>query len=115
MKFSDYEKAIEPTVVYKNIDLRIPSLQGLTYVTLGLNSEVGEIAGKAQKLIRDSNGILTHKIKRKILLECGDALWFLARTAHEIGYTMQDVAEANLDKVLSRLDRGVLGGEGDNR
>ncbi len=35
--------------------------------------------------------------------------------ATDIGITLEDVAEANIEKLQSRKQRGVLDGSGDNR
>ena len=47
--------------------------------------------------------------------ELGDVLWYLTRSANELGYSLVDVAEINLIKLTSRKERGVLQGSGDER
>ena len=47
--------------------------------------------------------------------ELGDVLWYVAQLATELGLDLDDVAEANLEKLLSRQRRGVLSGSGDDR
>ena len=42
-------------------------------------------------------------------------LWYLTQICTNLGLSPEEVAEANLDKLFSRLDRGVIQGEGDNR
>jgi len=37
------------------------------------------------------------------------------RRAQELGFTLGEIAQENLDKLASRKARGVLGGSGDNR
>jgi hypothetical protein len=42
-------------------------------------------------------------------------MWFVAQTCTELGVTMEEVAQANLDKLASRKERGVLNGSGGDR
>jgi len=42
-------------------------------------------------------------------------LWYVAQVATEAGLELEDIAQANLDKLLSRQQRGVLSGSGDQR
>jgi hypothetical protein len=42
-------------------------------------------------------------------------LWYVAQVATEAGLELEEVAQANLDKLLSRQQRGVLSGSGDVR
>ena len=50
-----------------------------------------------------------------MVAECGDVLWYLTRLIDELGYSVSEVAQANVDKLLDRKERGVIGGSGDNR
>jgi NTP pyrophosphatase (non-canonical NTP hydrolase) len=47
--------------------------------------------------------------------ELGDVLWFIAELSTHLGFTLQDVAELNLQKLADRQQRNALKGEGDNR
>ncbi len=42
-------------------------------------------------------------------------LWYLTQICTNLGLTLEEVAEANLDKLFSRQARGVIGGDGDKR
>ena len=42
-------------------------------------------------------------------------LWYVAQVATEAGLDLEEIAQANLDKLLSRQQRGVLSGSGDPR
>lgn len=50
-----------------------------------------------------------------ILKELGDTLWYAAALASELGVSLSDVAQDNLNKLRSRRDRNVLHGSGDER
>lgn len=49
------------------------------------------------------------------MAEAGDILWQLAGLCKVMGWRLEDVAKANLEKLASRKQRGVIDGEGDNR
>lgn len=81
----------------------------------GLVGESGEVAEKFKKLIRDKKGVVSESDKAEILKELGDILWYVNSVSHLLGSDLEEVAARNLDKVLSRKDRGVTQGSGDNR
>ncbi|MCA9335000.1 nucleoside triphosphate pyrophosphohydrolase family protein [Candidatus Saccharibacteria bacterium] len=82
---------------------------------LGLSDESGEVLGKFKKLLRDKQGVLEDNDKKEIMKELGDVLWYVNSVAHLLGYTLDDVAQSNIDKLASRKERGTLQGSGDNR
>lgn len=91
-------------------------LLDLAYVSLGLTGEAGEVAGKVKKLIRGDTGFeINENSKIEIGKEVGDVLWYVANTAKELEIPMSKIADDNLKKLLSRKERGVLKGSGDNR
>lgn len=85
------------------------------YPTLGLAGESGEVAEKIKKVIRDKNGVADEETKEMIKKELGDVLWYVAQLATELGLSLDEIAENNITKLASRLERGVLQGSGDNR
>ncbi|MEX1317111.1 MAG: nucleoside triphosphate pyrophosphohydrolase family protein [Synechococcaceae cyanobacterium] len=85
------------------------------YPTLGLCGEAGEVADKVKKVIRDRGGAFSPDVTRALELELGDVLWYVAQLATELGLDLEQVAQANLDKLASRAARDVIGGEGDQR
>jgi len=82
---------------------------------LGLVGESGEVAEKFKKIVRDKNGTLTAEDKAEVIKELGDILWYVNCVAHLLGSDIETVAANNLEKVLSRKERGVTKGSGDNR
>jgi hypothetical protein len=42
-------------------------------------------------------------------------LWYVAQLASELGLDLDEVAQGNIDKLLSRQRRGVISGSGDER
>jgi len=87
----------------------------LVYPTLGLTNEAGEVAGKVKKILRDKGGIISPADREALKYELGDVLWYLAQIATELDLDLQEIASANLEKLFSRLERGVIRGEGDQR
>lgn len=108
MDFEDYHTQATKTVIYSDADVII-------YPALGLVSEAGEIAGKIKKILRDSNGQFLPEHREALADEAGDCLWYLDTFCTDLGFTLESVAQRNLNKLNSRLSRGVLGGSGDNR
>ncbi len=59
------------------------------------------------------------RIKEELLqhlkLEAGDILWQLSGLCSTFGWSLQDIAQMNLDKLASRQQRGKIIGDGDDR
>ncbi len=109
MLLSDYQRRSRATAVYPDAG------SNLTYPALGLCGEAGEAAEKIKKAIRDDGGELTPERRDALAGELGDVLWYLAQLATEAGLELDEIAESNLAKLLSRRDRAVLHGSGDYR
>jgi NTP pyrophosphatase (non-canonical NTP hydrolase) len=80
------------------------------YPTLGLCGEAGEVAEKVKKQVRD--GVFN---RHEVAKELGDVLWYLANISNDIGYSLKEIANMNVDKLRSRKERDVIKGSGDNR
>lgn len=118
MELNDYQTAIEKFDVFKQSQEK-PELTRLDYAfldkVLGLTGEAGEVADKVKKLLRDQNGRISEADKVALNKELGDLLWYLATTARYLGLTLEEVATTNLQKLDSRLRRGKISGQGDDR
>lgn len=87
----------------------------LLHLVLGLVGESGEIAEKFKKWIRDHDSDESRIDRADITKELGDVLWYVAVLADYLDLSLDDIATANLAKLASRQDRGMLKGSGDNR
>jgi NTP pyrophosphatase (non-canonical NTP hydrolase) len=87
----------------------------IVYPTLGLVNEAGELAGKVKKIFRDKEGKISEEDRQALKYELGDVLWYMAQIATELDISLEEVAQANLEKLFSRLERGKIKGEGDYR
>jgi NTP pyrophosphatase (non-canonical NTP hydrolase) len=85
------------------------------YPTLGLCGEAGEVADKVKKVLRDQGGEFSAEVIAALQLELGDVLWYVAQLATELGLELDQVAQANLEKLASRSARNVISGSGDSR
>lgn len=106
MNFNDYQDQASKTAIYKH---------EIIYPALGLANEAGEVLGKIKKVLRDSDGDFTHEKREEIGDEIGDVLWYIAALSRDLGLSLDNLAQRNLNKLNSRLTRGVLGGSGDKR
>jgi NTP pyrophosphatase (non-canonical NTP hydrolase) len=109
MDFSEYQTLSRRTATYPHAGA------DMTYPALGLCGEAGEVAEKVKKTIRDDGGVLTAERREALARELGDVLWYTAQLATEAGLELDRIATDNLEKLLSRQQRGVLRGSGDDR
>ena len=109
MRFKEYQKESRKTALYPKIG------EHFVYPTLGLVGESGEVAEKVKKIFRDKKAKVDEETKRMLEKELGDVLWYLAQVATEFELSLEDVAKNNLEKLKSRMKRGKLHGDGDNR
>ncbi len=108
MTLEEYQEKAKATALY-------PGAYRLLYPILGLAGEAGEMANKYKKVLRDQDGVLGPEAKEALVQELGDVLWYLAQVATDLGVSLEEVAQKNLEKLRSRKARGVLGGSGDER
>ena len=110
MNFNEYQDNADKTAIYPHKG----SILGLVYCTLGLG-ESGEVQGKVKKILRDDNNVISDEKRLDIKKELGDILWYVAMCSRELGFTLDEVAQANINKLNARKEKGTLQGSGDNR
>ena len=109
MDLNDYQRESRKTALYPDVG------RNAIYPTLGLVSEAGEVADKVKKILRDKKGVFDKDSKDAIKFELGDVLWYISQLSSELGFELEDVANANLQKLNSRKIRGKIQGSGDDR
>lgn len=108
MELNEYQQEVHETAYFQ-------ADYNANYLGLALCGEAGEIANKLKKLWRVGASEPTDEEAREIALEIGDVMWYCSELATTLGYTLDDVAAMNIDKIHSRIARGTLEGDGDNR
>jgi NTP pyrophosphatase (non-canonical NTP hydrolase) len=119
MELNDYQESAMTTCM--------ASCNNLSYMFLNLVGEVGEFASKVAKHIRkgkamiDNNQLITEvgdnvvsdEEMELLKAEAGDCLWQLSGLCKVMGWTLEDVAQQNLDKLAARKKIGTIDGNGD--
>lgn len=106
MTLNEYQDKAQVTATYSD---------KIIYPSLGLAGETGEVCEKVKKVLRDNHGYFTKIKKEEIKKEIGDVLWYIQALAHDLGFTLEEVAQGNIDKLTSRKERNVINGNGDDR
>lgn len=117
MKMNEYQE--------KAMGTCMESSDNFSYMMLNLVGEVGEFASKIAKGIRkDEKAIFNNNLQlnfdksddeEELKKEAGDILWQLSGLCKVMGWSLEEVAQMNLNKLASRKDRGVIEGNGDER
>lgn len=122
MKLKEYQK--------KAMDTCMPSCDNFSYMMLNLVGEVGELAGKIAKGIRKGDLVIgmseiTGEAKESDLIpqmsfaewtfsqddlmsEAGDILWQLSGLCTVMGWSLEEVAKMNLEKLAKRKKSGTI-------
>lgn len=118
MTMDGYENIAMSMAVYPNQG------ENVVYAALGLAEEAGEFVGKIKKIIRsgqDPNALCSSEfsdavsIRNVLMKELGDVLWYVTAAAKELGFTLEQIAQMNIEKLKGRQDRGTLSGSGSDR
>lgn len=120
MELNDYQKKAMSTCMMTSANP--------LYMLLMLGEEVGELQGKFSKAIRKGeilfigNDLHFHEElegwnfdewKDLVKKEIGDCLWGIAGIADVMGWSLEEVAQVNLDKLAARKAAGTIDGNGD--
>jgi NTP pyrophosphatase (non-canonical NTP hydrolase) len=84
--------------------------------------EIGEGIGVSSAVYRATltgvdvpDGQISEETRDALKAELGDVLWYLSQVATELDLSLDEIAEYNIDKLMDRLERGKIRGDGDNR
>lgn len=129
MRLNEYQEKAMTTCM--------PSCENISYMLLNLVGEVGEFSSKIAKAIRKKQVSISgsSSINRNCFIvrndspetidfdiltfdeelkkEAGDILWQLSGLCKVMGWSLEDVAQMNLDKLAARKEAGTIDGNGD--
>lgn len=119
MELKEYQKKAMTTCM--------PSSNNFSYMFLNLVGEVGEFASKVAKHIRKDNMFIGDNVLcgkwedvalsessiEELKKEAGDILWQLSGLCSVMGWSLEDIAQINLDKLKARKAIGTIDGNGD--
>lgn len=109
MDFNEYQEETKKAAIYPSIG------HPIIYPALGLAGESGEVLEKLKKIFRDGEGKISKEEAGALKKEIGDVLWYISQLAVELGFTLEDVAKTNVEKLRGRRERGTIHGAGDDR
>ena len=113
MNIDDYTEECCEFCVYPSFNSK--SVEEYYYLAGLLAEEVGEILSVVNKAYRKGQRSLLPEQEEKLDGELGDAFWALCQLCRVNGLLPSMVVDMNVTKLRSRMDRGVINGEGDNR
>lgn len=122
MKLNTYQEKAMTTCM--------PSSENISYMLLNLVGEVGEFSSKIAKHIRKGNITIGGKclpnglhcklendewakLDDELQKEAGDILWQLSGLCSVMGWSLDEIAQMNLDKLAARKAVGTIDGNGD--
>ncbi len=76
------------------------------YCLLGLAGETGELMEAVKKRYRDwghwNSAVISLADSPEIASELGDVLWYLTKLCEQLGTSLEEIAQGNLDKLAER-------------
>ena len=97
MTINDYQK-LAMTTLNPELSERDVLINGV----MGLCGESGEAIDLVKKWLAQGHELE----KEKLAKELGDICWYLAETATAIGYDLEDIMAANIEKLKKRYPQG---------
>lgn len=76
--------------------------RNLVNCALGLTGEAGEFADMVKKKVFHGHTL----DKEKAIKEVSDVLWYCAVASYVLGYTLDEVMQINIDKLMVRYPNG---------
>lgn len=97
MTINEYQ-SLAMTTLNPNLDPKDVLINGV----MGLCGESGEAIDIVKKWLAQG-----HELdKEKLAKELGDIAWYLAETAYALGIPLEDILQANIDKLRKRYPEG---------
>ncbi len=102
MSPNEYQELASRTLIEKP-DFEITDQQVMiAWMAIGLGGEAGEVQDLIKKGIFHQQGIDQEKLKK----ELGDVLWYLSSICTQMGWTLEEVMQHNIDKLKARFPEG---------
>jgi NTP pyrophosphatase (non-canonical NTP hydrolase) len=95
MRFSEYQELAARTANSAQDKRRIVAC-------LGLAGEAGEFVDAIKKMVAHGHDVPEEQLKK----ELGDVLWYVAELCSAFGWSLEEVAAANIDKLRQRYPEG---------
>lgn len=97
MSYLNYQRAIKRT-----IPADMERKDRLAMFCMGLSGEQGEVVDHVKKHLFQGHTLDVEQIKD----EAGDVLWYFTNLLSEVGLTIEEVQEHNIDKLYARYPNG---------
>ena len=97
MELDEYQELALRTAGHRESERRL-----LTYTALGLTGESGEVAEIIKKAFYHGHALDKDALHK----ELGDVLWYLAVMADGLGFSLGEIASANIAKLRARYPEG---------
>lgn len=75
---------------------------GIVNACMGLPGEVGELTDMIKKWMFHGHDLSIDDVKK----ECGDCLWYIAMICESFGFSMEEIAQKNINKLIERYPEG---------
>ena len=102
MHANEYQQSASRTRIDKP-DFKITDPQVMiAWNALGLAGEAGEVADLIKKGVFHQRGLDKENLKK----ELGDVLWYLTALCSDLGLTLEEVMQHNIQKLQARFPEG---------
>lgn len=102
MRTYDGQASERLSKVLDDHDWTAEDIGGVLEACLGLAGEVGEVNDLVKKTIFHEAEIDTVHLMKEV----GDICWYIALICHCMGWDLEDVMQANIDKLKNRYPEG---------
>ena len=99
------------TLALRTLNPELSEKDVLINGVMGLCGESGEAIDLVKKHLAQGHPLDAEKLAK----ELGDIAWYLAETAHAIGYSLEDILQMNIDKLAARYPEGFSSDRSMNR
>lgn len=96
MQLNDYQSLAQRTANKSDYFTR------LAIAGLGLTGEAGEVAEHIKKAVGHGHDLSVDDVKK----ELGDVLWYIAEVASIVNLSLDEIAQANIEKLRKRYPEG---------